>query len=215
MPRPARILLSQSYYHVMTRGNNLNQVFRQETDFDKYLETINKLKEECAFDLFRYCLMPNHTHFLIRTENAKDFSTFMKRMNLIYFYYFKKKYGWIGHFWQDRFKTQPVGKDRYFIQCGKYIELNPVRAGLVRKPEQYKYSSYRYYSQGIRNDLLTEDIFFNDLGKTNKERRQNYSELVIEDMVKDSYKKKSWGSGNQRYNENRKTVYHLRKNYQR
>ena len=213
MPRPARLLLSQSYYHIMTRGNNLNIVFKEDSDYCKYLDFIKRLKEDHAFDIFHYCLMPNHTHFLIRTKNANNFSTFMKRLNLSYFYYYKKRYGWVGHFWQDRFKSQPVGKDNYFIQCGIYIELNPVRAGIVVSPDEYKYSSFNYYYKGKTNDLITEDIFFKELGKTTKERQVKYSQIVINDIVKDSYKKKAWGSEYQRYNEHRKIKYNLRSFY--
>lgn len=211
MSRPPRFLLSLSYYHIMTRGNNRNTVFKHESDCLKYLELVRKLKKEHQFDLFHYCLMPNHVHLLIQTKDRDDFVTFMKRINLMYFYYYKRQYGWIGHFWQDRYKSQSVGKDNYFIQCGKYIELNPVRAHLCNKPEEYKYSSYKYYSHGNSDDLITQDIFFTDLGKTDTQRENKYREMVIENIITGSYKKKEWGSKEQRYNEHRKTRYNWNK----
>ena len=76
--------------------------------------------------------MPNHTHMQIKTKSASDFAIFMKKLNLAYFHHYKREYDWVGHFWQDRYKSQPIGKDEYFIQCGKYIELNAVRAGIVK-----------------------------------------------------------------------------------
>lgn len=191
------------------RGNNQLKVFRTAGDFQYYLKLIERFKKNLPFDLYHYCLMPTHTHFLIRTLSAKDFSMFMKKINLAYFYYFKNHYGWIGHLWQDRFKSQPVGKDEYFIQCGKYIELNPVRAGLAAKPENYHYSSYKFYITGQRNNLLTEDIFYGGMGKTTKDRQKRYESLVISDIIIKSYPVKIWGSGNQRYNEKRKIVYHV------
>lgn len=208
MPRIPRLLLSQSYYHVITRGNNRNTVFRFDVDYLYYLNLIRKYKKDLPFDLYHYSLMPNHVHLLIRTKNEKDFSLFMKKLNLAYFHYYRKNYGWIGHFWQDRFKSQPVGKDNYFIQCGKYIELNPVRAKLVENPQDYLYSSYRYYIEGMKNDLITEDIFYNELGKTDSQRRNIYRELVICDVVLANYKMGVWGSNSQRYNEVKKTRYH-------
>src|SRR3989338_4937183 len=204
MPRSPRLLLPLSFYHVMTRGNNLNTIFRQNDDYDKYLKIVRDLKEIHPFDLYHYCLMPNHVYLLIKTNKESDFSSFMKKINLIYFYYYKKKYGWVGHFWQDRFKSQPIGKDNYFIQCGKYIELNPIRAGLVRHPKDYTYSSYTFYSEGKTDPLITGDMFYQELGNTGKERQMIYKEIIIDELVRNTYKKKIWGSKEQRYNEYRK-----------
>lgn len=163
MPRPPRLLLSQSFYHTMTRGNNRHKVFKSDADYQYFLELLAKYKSEHPFDLYHYLLMPSHTHMLVKTNKASDFSTFMKRLNLAYFHHYRQSYGWVGHFWQGRFKSQPVGKGEYFIQCGKYIELNAVRAGLVEKPEDHSCSSYRHYALGDKNPLLTDDLFYEGL----------------------------------------------------
>lgn len=210
MPRPPRLLLSQTFYHIMTRGNNRNEVFKLDTDYQYFLELIVKYKTEHHFDLYHYSLMPNHTHMLVKTNKASDFSTFMKKLNLAYFHHYRKNYGWVGHFWQDRFKSQPVGKDEYFIQCGKYIELNPVRAKLVEKPEDYSYSSYRYYINGVNNPLLTEDLLYESFGQNTIERQKAYQEMVVDDIILDSYKKNTWGSAEERYNERKKVKNHLK-----
>lgn len=204
MPRPPRFLLSQSYYHIMTRGNNRNIVFREKEDYIFFLDLISKYKKEHSFDLYHYCLMSNHIHFLIQTKKATDFSVFMKKLNLSYFHYFKKKYGWVGHFWQNRFKSQPVGKDDYFIQCGKYIELNPVRANITKNPQEYFYSSYNYYAKDQKNKLLTDDFFYEGLGRDKKERQTNYQQLIIYQIIKKTYNRSIWGSNNQRYMEKQK-----------
>jgi len=128
----------------------------------------------------------------------------MKKLNLAYFHYFKKKYGWMGHFWQGRFKSQPVGRDEYFIQCGKYIELNPVRTGLAGDPKEYPYSSYNYYAQGQKDELIIEDLFYKELGPDERERQINYRQLVVDEMIQGTYDKSVWGSDNQRYRENQK-----------
>jgi len=215
MPRPPRLLLSQSCYHIMTRGNNRHKVFESDDDYLYYLDLINKYKTGHPFEIFHYCLMPNHTHFLIKTNKASDFSTFMKKLNLAYFFHYRKLYGWIGHFWQDRFKSQAVGKDEYFIQCGKYIELNPVRANIIEKPENYKWSSYNFYSQGQENKLLTEDFLYQDLAPNKVMCQEEYVKMIIDDLVIDNYKNKIWGSDPQRYNEAKKIRNHIRllKNY--
>lgn len=172
---------------------------------------ITKYKKELPFDLYHYSLMPNHTHFLIKTDNAGNFSVFMKKLNLAYFHHYRQNYGWVGHFWQDRFKSQSVGKDAYFIQCGKYIELNPVRAGIVNDPGDYIFSSYNYYANGKSDSLITEDFLFTDLASTKKLRHDAYKELVINDMILSSYNKKVWGSNYQQYHEKQKIKYNLTK----
>lgn len=194
----------------MTRGNNKHTVFHEDADFRYYLKLLAKYKALHPFDIYHYCLMPNHTHFLIHTQKAADFAIFMKKLNLAYFHYFNRKYGWVGHFWQGRYKSQPVGKDSYFIQCGKYIELNPVRKGIVDDPNEYRYSSYRHYSQGVRNSLVTDDFIYLDLSESNKEKQNRYGDLVIGDEILGSYRKRAWGGVSQTHNEKEKIRYHSR-----
>ncbi len=209
MPRQKRLLLTNSFYHIIVRGNNHLTVFRTGNDYRYYLKLIDRFKKNLPFDLYHYCLMPNHIHFLVQVHNENNFSCFMKKINLAYFYHYKKFYSWVGHLWQDRFKSQAVGNDEYFIQCGKYIELNPVRAKIVKDPTNYQYSSYQHYVLGKKNPLITDDLFYQNLGKTAKERRIKYQDMVISDLVQESYLKKSWGSGQQRHNESEKMRYHL------
>ncbi|TSC92219.1 MAG: putative transposase [Candidatus Berkelbacteria bacterium Licking1014_85] len=210
MPRPPRLLLSKSYYHIMTRGNNKNIVFRKEADFQYYLYLISRYKPEHLFDLYHYCLMPNHVHLLIRTKNALSFSIFMKKINLAYVHYYKNHYGWIGHFWQGRYKSQPVGKDEYFIQCGKYIELNAVRAELAEKPEDYKFSSYCYYAYGESNKLITKDMFYDELGKNDTERQLTYRDLIVSEFIPKKKVEKIWADKSQTHNEKQKIKYNLK-----
>ncbi len=187
----------------MTRGNNRNTVFRSDDDYQYYLDLVARFKLEHPFDLFHYCLMPSHTHFQIQTIHAKDFSVFIKKLNLAYFHHYKQEYGWVGHFWQDRYKSQAIGKDAYFIQCGKYIELNPVRAGLVERPEDYRYSSYHYYSDSEEklDYLITSDFLYEEIGKDAPERQVNYRKLLIDQVIQESYHRNVWGSVLQRYRE--------------
>ncbi len=208
MPRPPRMLLSKSFYHVMSRGNNRHVVFHQPSDYQMYFSLIARFKVIHPFDLYHYCLMPNHTHFLIQTLDAHEFATFMKKLNLSYYHYYNKKYGWVGHFWQGRYKSQPVGKDQYFLQCGKYIELNPVRGHLVINPSDYAYSSYNFYAHGQDMPLLTEDPLYTTLEFTVLERQQKYRNIIISDIIKGSYNEKIWGSASQNHNEQQKIRYH-------
>lgn len=211
MVRLPRLLLSRSFYHIITRSNNRIAIFKKPYDYQYYLELLQKYKAQHPFDLYHYCLMPNHVHLLIQTKSAQDFAVFMKKLNLAYSHYYKKQYGWIGHIWQNRYRSQPIGKDEYFIQCGKYIELNPLRAKLVNQPEDYQYSSYRYYARGQPQKLLTTDLFYEDLGTTKTEQQKNYRKMLIDDIVMESYRRTIWGSNSQRYNEQRKIDRQVRK----
>lgn len=186
-------------------------VFLDDRDYRYYLVLMAKYKADHPFDLYHYCLMPNHTHLLVQTKQATDFVIFMKKLNLAYFHHYRNHYGWRGHFWQDRYKSQPVGKDAYFIQCGKYIELNPVRATLCKKPEDYRYSSYCYYALGQEDQLVTQDLFYQDLGSKDMERQAQYRNLLVSDLIQESYDRKIWGSSSQRYNEQQKLNRGMRK----
>lgn len=210
MPRQPRILLPQSYYHIMTRGNNKNQIFKQDSDYYYYLNLLDKYKKDLPFKLFHYCLMPTHIHLLVQIQKTNDFSLLMKKINLAYFHHFRQEYGWTGHFWQGRFKSQPVGKDDYFIQCGKYIELNPVRKKIVKKAEEYKFSSYKYYANGNKNKLITEDIFYPNLGQNEIQRQNNYKKMIIDKSTTETYHKSVWGSDYQRHQEIKKNKYNIR-----
>ena len=204
MPRSKRFLLPESCYHIITRGNNQNIIFKSGSDYLYFLNLALRYKAKHPFDIYHYCLMPNHVHFLIKTQKARDFSAFMQKLNLSYFHYYKRKYGWTGHFWQNRYKNQPVGKDSYFIQCGKYIELNPVRANIVRKPEEYQYSSYNYYAKGKADQLITPNFIYREMNKNSAEKQMQYQQLFIDQVIQGSYNKKAWGSGRQRHAEQQK-----------
>ena len=155
MPRQARLLLDNVCYHVITRGNQKQAVFRDERDFRAYLKLLTKYKRKYKFKLYGWCLMPNHVHMVMESSLL---SKVMHGIDLSYAQYFKYRYGTIGHFWQDRFKSPIIQKDAYLINCISYIEYNPLRAGLVSRPEEYKWSSYKARMLGKDNKLLDQII---------------------------------------------------------
>ena len=104
----------------------------------------------------------------------------MKRINLSYYQHYKKRYGYSGHFWQDRFKSLLIERDAYLLACGFYIERNPVRAKMVKFPEQYPYSSYPYYAFGKDDPLLDKDPCYETLGKDDSQRQNEYRRLVLD-----------------------------------
>ncbi len=157
MPRTARIAPSEHIYHVLTRGNNRQNIFQYERDYERYIEILLKYKEKYGYKLYHYVLMTNHVHLVVETVvNGGSLAEIMKGVNLSYAQYYKGKYRHIGHFWQDRYKSIIISKDNYLLACGSYVELNPVRAQMVDDPKEYRWSSYRAYGHG-REDLLVDE----------------------------------------------------------
>jgi len=160
MPRNQRVLSKNGTYHVMMRGNERKNLFHDQEDKLRFIETLFAKKEETGFLVYAYCLMDNHVHLLV-TEGPEGLATMMKRINASYAYYFNQKNHRVGHLFQDRFKSEPIEDDRYLLTVIRYIHNNPVKAGLVEKPEQYRWSSYASYlfpHKPEANKLETEFI---------------------------------------------------------
>ena len=183
MARGARFVPENGYLHVMSRGNNRRNVFIKPKDYRFYLWLAGKYKKEAAVKIIHYCLMPNHVHFLVGVALQSNLASFMKRLNLVYFFHFRQKRRYVGHLWQGRYKSKIIDKDSYFIQCGKYIELNPVRAGLCQMSEEYPFSSYMHYAYGEKNELLNEDPFYTASAKTPQERQASYREMLTSETT--------------------------------
>jgi len=181
MPRAGRIYIEEGVFHIMARGNNKQPVFHNKQDFIMYKEILSRLKDEQPFKLYHYCLMTNHVHMIIETNENTALSKLMKRVSLSYYHYYKKRYGYSGHFWQDRFKSLLIEQDPYLLACGLYIERNPVRAKMVKLPEQYPYSSYMYYTFGKDDPLLDKDPYYETIGKDDIQRRSEYRKLALAD----------------------------------
>lgn len=184
MPRQPRIIPPEGgLLHVISRGNNRRKLFLRDIDFKFYYTLLKKLKYEESIKIYHYCLMPNHVHLLVGVGEESDLSMFMKRLNLKYFYYYRKKHKYIGHLWQDRFKSKLIQEEQYLIQCGKYIELNPVKANLVKFPEDYLYSSYRYYGFGIKDKIIDEDPLYINFGSNITTRQLSYRRMVVDEII--------------------------------
>lgn len=176
MPRIFRIQPEEGVFHILTRGNNRQKVFEDTLDYKSYLELVRTYKHEHKFLFYHYCLMPNHVHFIIETTPQTNLAKFMKQVNLAYLYHYKKRYGYYGHLWQGRYKSLLISKDEYLITCGRYIELNPVKAKIVKDPKEYQWSSYNVYAYGKEDDIVDYDPLYDDLGKTGLERQDSYRE---------------------------------------
>lgn len=154
MSRINRSLLNYNYYHIITRGNRKQIVFRTTEDYKKYLNILKKAKNKYKILLYAYCLMPNHVHLLIETKTSSDMSKFMRWINLAYATHYNNTYQILGHLWQGRFISKPIFKEKYLIDCAYYIESNPARANIVKDITEYKWNSYKERLLDTKLDLL-------------------------------------------------------------
>lgn len=145
MPRQAIKKSSSGIYHVMLRGINKQQIFEDEEDCEKFLWTLKDTKEKSGFKLFAYCLMGNHIHLLIK-EEKEPLEQIFKRIGGRFVYWYNIKYQRVGHLFQDRFKSEPVEDDAYLFTVIRYIHQNPIKAKLCENAEDYKFSSYKEYT---------------------------------------------------------------------
>ena len=143
MPRVARVLLDNACYHVINRGNQKQSIFKEELDFKKYLEILRHYKKKYNFKLYAYCLMPNHIHLVVDIRKTSELAKIMQGLTQTYTVWFNNKYNKVGRLWQGRFKSMLIQKDKYLIDCLRYIELNPVTADITSSPADYSWSSWQ------------------------------------------------------------------------
>lgn len=149
MPTGPRLVLDNVFYHITARGNQKQKTFTNDDDFRGYLDRLRHYKRKYGFRLYGYCLMPNHIHLIGELANKEKLSKFMQGIHRSYTSYFNEEYNKCGHLWQGRFGSRIIMKDQYAINCVNYIELNPVRAGIVKTPIEYEWSSYRERAVGL------------------------------------------------------------------
>jgi putative transposase len=169
MPRIARIVGAGYPHHIVERGNNRERVFGNPRDYEKYLSFLSKYSEEKEAAVLAYCLMPNHIHLLVRPSGEETLAKMMQGVTLCYSKYFNRENGRTGRLWECRYYSAIVDGDSYLWTVSKYIENNPVRAGIVKKPEDYPYSSARAHILGNKDLILQEPLF--DAGELDEYRR--------------------------------------------
>lgn len=190
MARAWRIEFEGAYYHILSRGNERRDIFLCEEDRSLFLDTIGELAERFEIDLFSYVLMPNHYHLLLRTRRA-NLSRAMQWFAGTYTRRFNNRNGRSGHLFQGRFKSMLVENDAYLLQLSCYIHRNPLRAGLVQRLVDYRWSSYRAYAYGQKPaDWLATGLILKQFDVSNphqayREKVQSYAreeERLWEDL---------------------------------
>ncbi len=166
----------------MLRGNAKENIFRDEQDKLRFLETLQTKKQRDRFYLHAFCLMGNHVHLMIN-EGTEDLSKIMKRINVSYVYYFNQKYKRVGHLFQDRFKSENVEQDRYLLALARYIHQNPLKAGMVKKVSDYKWSSYNsyMYESNYFAKMVDTDIVLGLFSSDKQTARRKFAEFMNEE----------------------------------
>lgn len=157
MPRIARLVLPGYPHHVTQRGNYQQRVFNIERDYKYYIGLLKKYAEEYSLSIISFCLMPNHVHFICIPTDKDSLANTFKTTHMSYAQYSNKKNNLKGHLWQSRFFSS-ILDEKYLYAAVRYVENNPVRAGLVEKPWDWRWSSARTHVEGKNSDLPLGDI---------------------------------------------------------
>jgi putative transposase len=177
MPRKARFYLPNIPAHVMQRGHNRDPVFFEVQDYLEYLKILKRVAEACHCAIHAYVLMTNHIHLLLTPATGDAISRLFQECGRQYVGYINYTYRRRGTLWEGRHKGIVVESTAYLLTCMRYIELNPVRAGLVARPEDYRWSSYAVNALGEENWVISPHEEYINLGQTRPQRREAYRAL--------------------------------------
>ena len=179
MPYKKRIYIPERFYHIVSRGNRRDPLFRNASDFQAFLHILHQLHEKSSFELASYCLMNNHYHLQLRSKEI-PISKIMSLINKRYANYYNTKYRLTGHVYEKRFYDKVIEDKEGMLEVSRYIHLNPVQARMVKLPEYYPWSSYGYY----KNEQSTVPCFMNinsllDYYEgTSSQKREKYCSIV-------------------------------------
>ena len=185
MARPLRIEYEGAFYHITARGNERRRIFFAMGDYDKFKEYLLEAQEKFGYKLHCYVLMGNHYHLVIETPHG-NMNKVLHYVNGSYANYINKKRNRSGHLLQGRYKGILVERDVYLLELSRYLHLNPVRAKIVGRPEDYHQSSYRSYLKNRKESIVTTDLILGMVSDDGKATRRAYREYVEKGMEEES-----------------------------
>ncbi len=189
MARQARVILPNMPHHIMQRGHNRQVVFASDDDFQYYRENLIIFKKGFGCKIYSYCLMTNHVHLIVNPgDNPESLSLLMKRVAGRQTRYVNKLENRSGSLWEGRFKSSIVSSKEYLLSCSRYIELNPVRAGMAEEPSAYQWSSFAKKAKGKPDAVVDYDRVYTALGNTAGERQKAYREYVTQTIPEEELK---------------------------
>ena len=167
-------------YHVTSRGNRRSDIFKDEEDYLVYLANLKEALDyyDNSYEVISYMLMTNHIHLQIKT-NDKHLWYFISRVNKSYARNFNNKYNFLGHLFQSRYNAEIIEKDEYVLEASRYIHLNPVRANMVRSPEEYCWGSYSMYIGKEHEKIIHSDAILSYFNGESRELYRQYVESAI------------------------------------
>jgi putative transposase len=174
MARLPRFVLPGYPQHVIQRGNNHQQILFDEPDYWFLWERLQAAAEKFRCDIHAYVLMPNHFHLLLTPWQEEGIGKLMQYVGRYYVQHFNQRYDRTGTLWEGRYRATLLDPSAYLFDCSRYIELNPVRAGLVRSPADYDWSSYGANATGSEDGLVTPHEEYRKLGRSLKARETAY-----------------------------------------
>ena len=181
MARLSRLVVPRQAHHILQRGHDRQPIFRDAEDFQSFLGWMRDAAKLYAVALHAYVLLPDQLHLLATPADADGLGRMMQWLGRHYVPYYNRKYQRTGTLWQDRFKASVIEAERYLMPCSRYIELAPVRAGIVASASDYSWSSYAHHA-GVRPDsLITDHAMYWALGNTPFQREQVYRQF-LDDM---------------------------------
>ena len=186
MPRRARLIIAGMPCHIIQRGHNRSACFGSKADYRLYLTILEEQADAHECEVHAYVLMTNHIHLLVTPKSSNGVSSMMRFLNQQYVRYYNRRYDRTGSLWEGRFKSCITQTDSYLLACYRYIEMNPVRAGMVDHPAKYPWSSYAYNAGRKYSSLITPHESFLALGNSSSSRRANYKRLVDEYLDDDT-----------------------------
>jgi len=205
MARQPRFILPGQPQHVIVRGNNRNEIFCADEDYRFYLDKLQQACDKHGCDIHAYVLMTNHVHLLITPHEEQSLGKTMQTLGRYYVQYYNDSYQRSGTLWEGRYKATLVDSEAYLLTCMRYIELNPVRAGMVAHPSEYPWSSYTHNALGKLDKQVTPHREYRRLGKTDEERQSAYRQLFKYHISEQSLTEireatnKSWVLGSDRF----------------
>lgn len=182
MPRPPRHPHVDVPQHVIQRGNNRVRTFFCAQDRQRYLGWLRRAATECACDVHAYVLMTNHVHLLVTPREPLGIAALMQSVGRRYVRYINDRHGRTGTLWEARYRASLVSSEAYLWTCYRYIEQNPLRAGMVRQPSRYRWSSFHRNARGCADRLVVEHPLYTALGQGPDERCRAYRSLFDEPL---------------------------------
>ncbi len=183
MPRRPRIVVPNIPLHIIQRGNNKQVCFFSDDDYLFYLQWLEEYASISECLIHSYVLMTNHVHILLTPKRINSAGDLLKRLGQRYVQYINRTYKRTGTLWEGRFRSCLIQEDKYLLTCQRYIELNPVRAGIVKHPGEFRWSSYRHNGQGEKSELITPHLLYHELGNIKDEKLSAYRGLFRDQLV--------------------------------